>query len=149
MGMYELCKQMDSFTIGSANGDDPVRQHRNSSSSSSSSNSSCVFSNYCQVNASTPVRSGIAGSPEVNKSSPADPLLQRLPPEKLREVIAVNCDATLPADTQLKVRARMRQGWGAGEGTPTSLSLRWEAWLHQVAALQTWLLGFCDLLYGI
>jgi hypothetical protein len=31
-----------------------------------------------------------------------------------------------------QVRARMRQGWGAGEGTPTSLALRWEAWLHQV-----------------
>jgi hypothetical protein len=39
-----------------------------------------------------------------------------------------NCaDEHLP-----QVRTRMRQGWGAGEGTPTSLALRWEAWLHQV-----------------
>lgn len=71
----------------------------------------------------------------------------------LQRLMQCNCaDEHLP-----QVRTRMRQGWGAGEGTPTSLALRWEAWLHQVAFCfllfcgvlhcfpvpATWRLGFC------
>jgi hypothetical protein len=95
-----------------------------------------------QAHPSTPQRPPTSLSPGAGKGSPADPLLQRLPQEKLREVTDVNfhgyrmlfvkCSATVLMHNSLQVRTRMRQGWGAGEGTPTSLALRWEAWLHQV-----------------
>jgi hypothetical protein len=42
---------------------------------------------YAQALHSTPERSSAAESPGKGKASPADPLLQRLPQEKLREVI--------------------------------------------------------------
>lgn len=96
---YELCKQIDAVAVAS---DTEI---------------------HSPVNPSTPKRAAVAvtASPSGNKASPADPLLQRIPHEKLREV-----------------RARLRQGFGAGEGTPTSLALRWEAWLHQCQRRGDW-----------